>query len=375
MEKKMKVAFYIGSLYAGGSERHVVRLLEGLPKAGYQVALMVNSKTGDLLEKVVHLGVKVVEMPISPTLVGRLGFIFHAARFLRQHRFDIVQGYNDISILYISLAARLAGTRRVVFALRNTHQLKDASLKTKIIGWVCRHLVRGVIVNSNQTALQLTTQFNVPVEDIKIAFNGIETLKDRQTTDAVQMRQKLSLHADRKTIGLAARLDPVKKVEILIKAAALLSDIPIQYVIVGDGQERAKLETLAATANQAGNFIFAGQQKNALSWISAFDIGVLCSESEGFPQAILEYMATGLPVVAPAVGGIPELVVEGETGFLVSPGDPFAFAAALRRLIEDPELSSRMGNAGQQRARECFSRESEISAHAAAYQSWLERAS
>ena len=101
------------------------------------------------------------------------------------------------------------------------------------------------------------------------------------------------------------------------------------------------------------------------------DIGVLCSESEGFPQAILEYMAVGLPVVASAVGGISELVVEGETGFLVSPNDPIAFATDLRFLIENPELSNRMGKAGQKRSRDCFSLEKEILAHATTYQSWL----
>jgi glycosyltransferase involved in cell wall biosynthesis len=94
----------------------------------------------------------------------------------------------------------------------------------------------------------------------------------------------------------------------------------------------------------------------------------LCSESEGFPQTILEYMAVGLPVIATRVGGIPELVVDGETGLIVPPNNPIAFASALRNLVESPAISERMGQAGQKRVREFFSLDSEILAHVSVYQ-------
>jgi len=370
-----QIAFYIGSLHSGGSEQHVVRLLEGLPNFGYRVALIVNSKSGPLLDKVTNLGVEVVEIPISPTLGGRLGFIFNTAKFLRDHHFDIVQGFNDITIFYLSLAAKLAGTPILLFALRNTHILNSPSIKTKLIGWVCRNLADGVIVNSSQTAQQMTKKYSVPEECVKIVYNGVQYLKDHQPDDAVQMREKLGIHATRKTIGIVARLDPIKRVDTLVKTAILLSDLPIQFVIVGDGEERANLQASVESAGQSNRFIFAGDQKDPYPWISAFDIGVLCSESEGFPQAILEYMATGLPVVASAVGGISELVIEGETGFLVSPDAPLAFATAIRRLIENPELCEQMGKAGRKKAQDCFSMEKEILDHATAYQSWLSRVS
>jgi glycosyltransferase involved in cell wall biosynthesis len=370
-----KIALFIGSLQVGGTEKHVVRLLEGLPNFGYRVALIVNSKSGFLLEKVTNLGVDVVEIPISSTLGGRLGFIFNTAKFLRDHHFDIVQGFNDITILYLSLAAKLAGTPILLFGLRNTHILNNSSIKTILIGWVCRNLVSGVIVNSNQTAQQMVKEFRVPEESIKIVYNGVQILRDRKLNDAVKMRKELGICAAKKTVGIVARLDPVKKVDTLIKTAILLSDLPIQFVIVGDGEERVNLQSNVESASLSGSFIFTGNQKDPYPWISALDIGVLCSESEGFPQAILEYMAIGLPVVVSAVGGISELVVEGETGFLVSPDSPIAFATAIRRLIDDPKLGRQMGKAGQKRARDCFSREEEILAHATVYQSWLSRAS
>ena len=369
-KKCPKIAIYIGSLQMGGSERHVIRLLEGLPNHGYRVTLIVNSKSGALLEQATNLGVEVIEIPISPTLVGRLGFVLNVAQLLRNHHFDIVQGYNDISILYIGLAAKIAGTRHLIFALQNTHLLDNLSIKTKIIGWVCRNLIQGAIVNSHQTAQQMTNVIRVPAKRIKIAYGGVQFLQDRQPNDAVQMREKLGIHATRKTIGIVARLDPVKRVDTLIKIAILLSDLPIQFVVVGDGEERANLQALVESTGQSDRFFFAGNQKEPFPWISGFDIGVLCSDSEGLPQAILEYMAVGLPVVAPAVGGISELVVEGKTGFIVSPNDLPAFATALRCLIGDQKLSEQMGMAGQKRAREFFTLEKEILAHIYAYQSW-----
>ena len=374
-DQSPQIAFCIGSLHSGGSERHVIRLLEGLSNFGYRVSLIVNSKTGPLLEKVNNLGVEVIEIPISPTLGGRLSFIFNTAKFLRDHHFDIVQGFNDIIIFYLSLAAKIAGTPILLFALRNTHIFNNPSIKTKLIGWVCRNLASGMIVNSSQTAQQIIGKFRVPEERVKIVYNGVQFLQDRQPNDAVQMREKLGIHATRKTIGIVARLDPVKRVDTLIKIAVLLSDLPIQFVIVGDGEERDNLQESVESASLSDRFIFAGNQKDPYPWISAFDIGILCSESEGFPQSILEYMATGLPVVASAVGGISELVIEGETGFLVSPDAPLAFATALRYLIDNPEMLNRMGKAGQKKAQDCFSLEKEILDHATAYQSWLSRAS
>jgi glycosyltransferase involved in cell wall biosynthesis len=366
-----QIAFYIGSMQMGGSERNVIRLLEGLPNFGYRPALIVNSKAGPLLEKAIRLGNEVVEIPILPTLSGRLGFIFNTAKFLRNHHIDIVQGYNDISILYLSLAAKIARTPVLIFALRNTHLLEKPSIKMKIIAWVVRNLTNGVIVNSNQTAQQIRNKCRVPFERIKTAYNGVQIMGDRQADSAFQMRTKLGIRSSRKTIGLVARLDPVKKVETLIKTAVLLSDLPIQFLIVGDGSDRTNLEANMAAAGQADRFIFVGNQEDPFPWISALDIGVICSESEGFPQAILEYMAVGLPVVAPNVGGISELVVDGETGFLVSPSDPLAFAAALRRLLENLELNLKFGKAGQTKARDCFSLEKEILVHVSAYQSWF----
>jgi glycosyltransferase involved in cell wall biosynthesis len=199
----------------------------------------------------------------------------------------------------------------------------------------------------------------------------VQVMKERQPSDSQEMCEALGIRSDRKTIGIVARLVPVKKMETLVNAAVLLTDLAVQFLIVGDGQERRRLEAMVNEVGQSDRFIFTGHQKDPFPWISAMNVGVLCSESEGFPQAILEYMAVGIPVVASSVGGIPELMVDGETGFLVSPHEPTAFAGALHSLINNKDLSEQMGKAGQKRARDFFSLDQEILSYAKFYKTCL----
>jgi glycosyltransferase involved in cell wall biosynthesis len=103
-----------------------------------------------------------------------------------------------------------------------------------------------------------------------------------------------------------------------------------------------------------------GQQENVPEWLAAFDVFALTSDWEGMPNAVLEAMAAGLPVVATAVGGTPEVVVDGETGLLVSPRDPDALAGAISRLLRDPDLRRAMGRAGLARVRHQFSMEETV---------------
>jgi glycosyltransferase involved in cell wall biosynthesis len=129
----------------------------------------------------------------------------------------------------------------------------------------------------------------------------------------------------------------------------------MHVVIVGEGPERARLEAQAAHLGLAEQVHFVGHQQDVRPWLAAFDVCVLSSDWEGMSNAILEAMAAGLPVVATAVGGTPEVVVDGVTGFLVPPRDPQALADAILRLLRDPDLRRRMGEAGRAHVTEHFS--------------------
>ncbi|MGD1104920.1 MAG: glycosyltransferase family 4 protein [Terriglobia bacterium] len=158
-------------------------------------------------------------------------------------------------------------------------------------------------------------------------------------------------------LGTAGRLIELKGIEYLLKAAAVLQrEFPaLRVEIAGSGPQREKLEQMAATLGVAGRIEFLGWVDDLSSVLSRWDVFVLPSLEEGFPLAALEAMATGLPVVASSVGGVPELVVDGKTGWLVPPGDVEALAARLHLLLSNPEQRLSMGAAAAVRVRDHFS--------------------
>jgi glycosyltransferase involved in cell wall biosynthesis len=154
------------------------------------------------------------------------------------------------------------------------------------------------------------------------------------------------------TVGSLGRLSDQKAFHVLVEALAELPQASL--VLVGDGPERARIERLAAELGVADRLLITGWREDAARWLAAFDVFALPSLYEGLPLAVLEAMRAGLPVVATDVGSVAEAVVPEETGLLVQPGDARAFAGALRRLLDDPELLSRMGRRGRERALERF---------------------
>jgi glycosyltransferase involved in cell wall biosynthesis len=148
------------------------------------------------------------------------------------------------------------------------------------------------------------------------------------------------------SIVSVGRLKEPKDFATLRRALESIERNGWKAVVAGEGPQRAELE--------GGPLELLGERDDVPELLAVSDVFVLSSRSEGLPMSVIEAMAAGLPVVASAVGGVPELVVDGETGVLVPPGDARALASALRRLLADPELRRRMGDAGRRRAEQLF---------------------
>lgn len=171
------------------------------------------------------------------------------------------------------------------------------------------------------------------------------------------------------TIGVAARLVPVKGIKYLIEAISHLDGLHLE--IAGDGPERAELERHAAMFGVSDDVTFAGWVDEISEMMSHWDIYVQPSVAEGFGIAALEAMALGIPVIATDVGGLREIIVEGETGYLVPPKNPGKLAARIRELGNDSGLRARLGEAARKRAATEFSRERECAAIQSAYEKLL----
>ena len=164
-------------------------------------------------------------------------------------------------------------------------------------------------------------------------------------------------------VGIVANLNrPVKRVEDFIRAASLVSrEIPqATFVVVGDGHLRTKLESLANSVGLCDKIRFTGRVDNPLEIISTFQIGVITSETEGFCNAIMEYMACSIPVVATDVGGNPELIEDGVNGVLIPVGDYQELAKRLIEMISNRSLATSLGTSGYKSIRSRFSIEDMI---------------
>jgi glycosyltransferase involved in cell wall biosynthesis len=201
----------------------------------------------------------------------------------------------------------------------------------------------------------------VPPERIGIVHNAIRpdwAGHAREPAHAAALRAELKIAPDRNVVLVVGRLSREKDHLTLIDALHLLPSCfsPV-LVIVGDGPERKRIEERIAGRGLAGNVILTGQRSSAEPYYGIADLAVLPSRTEGSPNALLEAMAAGVPVVATAVGGVPEIATDGETALLVKPADAHALADAMARLLADAQLGFRLADRARQLARQRYTPE------------------
>ena len=165
-----------------------------------------------------------------------------------------------------------------------------------------------------------------------------------------RLRAELGVGDDRPLIGIVARLVPIKAHEVFLEAASMIraASPASTFLIIGDGERRAELEGLARQLGIAGATRFLGWRDDMREVYADLDVVTLCSNNEGSPVALIEALAAARPVVATRVGGVPNVVHDGESGLLVPPRDPAAFADAVLTLLRDPARAARLGKAGRQ---------------------------
>jgi glycosyltransferase involved in cell wall biosynthesis len=195
-----------------------------------------------------------------------------------------------------------------------------------------------------------------------VSPSRIRTVYEGMDLSTFPRRETRPPHGSPVVVGTVAHLSPEKGLYYLVEAAALIPDVHsrMRFVLVGDGECREALESQVRDRGLDACFQFAGFQNRPASYLSTFDIFVLPSLSEGLSSAILTAMAASLPVIATNVGGIPELICDGENGLLVPPGDPISLAEAIQTLADDPGECWRMGQEGRARMEERFTIERKI---------------
>ena len=316
------------------------------PPAGFKA----DSSGREALERLEQAGVRF--LPLARRRKVGLAPWVRLERFLRRERVDVLHSHKFGSNVAGSFAARLAGVP-VVLAHEHTWSYEGQPWR--------RFLDRELVSRAADRFIAVSREDQrrmIEVEHIKpdrTMFIPIGILPS-PPPDGRDMRAELDIPSDAPVIGVVGVMRPQKAHHVLLHAAALLKpEWPgIQVLLVGDGQERAALEQMTEELGLEPNVRFLGLRGDVPELLRALDIAVCCSDFEGSPAAILEYMDAALPVVATSVGGIPDLIESDVHGLLVPPGDPAALGEALAELLRDPERAREMGRRGQERRRSEF---------------------
>jgi glycosyltransferase involved in cell wall biosynthesis len=283
---------------------------------------------------------------------------------------DIVQTHAVKSHFLARLAGVPERARWVAFHHGYTWPNLRARLYNQFDRWSLR--TPGLILTVSQPFREELAARGAPRERIEVIHNAIRPGWGAERRP--ELRDALGIPAQRKLILIVGRLSREKDHLALLEAVAALAGHDPHLLIVGEGPERARIEARAAALALGGRVTLTGQAPSAEPYYGIADLAVLSSRSEGSPNALLEAMAAGVPAVATNVGGIPEIVTHGEHALLVPPGDSAALAAAMDRVLGDPDLAAGLARRARKHVLARHTPEARIAALAAIYRRLLDPA-
>lgn len=376
MDSKRKIIFLITKGFWGGAQRYVFDLATNLPAEEYEV-LVAMGQPGELGNKLEQAGIKTITIPYlvrDVSILNEAKVLWWLFKFFRQERPDVVHLNSSKISGLAALVGRIARVPRIIFTGHGWafNEPRPAWQKRVIafFHWLTIILTHKTIVVS-QTVLNQIGNWPLIKNKLVMIHNGLTEPGFYSQTEA---RKKLlpDLPPETVWLGTVAELHRNKGLDILVEAfARLAQDYPnLNLVIVGEGEEREHVAMQIARHRLTDRIYLLGRVPAAASYLKAFDIFVLPSRTEALPYAILEAGLAGLPIVATRVGGIPEIIKNGETGLLVPPADPVALANALKTFLPERYRESTFGKHLRAFVQTNFSREQMLQKTFALYQKY-----
>jgi len=350
---KTKIIIVISHLGSGGAQRQVLEYLKFADKASYDIKVVNLDLSYDMLSD------KIGELGFEITGLHHKGFfsfktLFRLISIFRKEKPDIVHTYLFTADMYGRLAAKVTGVKIVINSIRNMD--KWAERHHVFVENILAKFTNKITINADKVRAFLHE--NRKIDDNKIVriYNGVELSRFDKLKNPVDIKKALSIPDSALVVGMVSRLSEQKDYETFFKAAERVVDKvkDVYFVAVGEGPKRQELEKAVRSRKYGEKVIFTGLRRDVPDLINAMDICVLSSHYEGCPNVILEYMAVSKPVVASDVGGCSELVIDGESGFIVPPENSHALGEKIVALVNDNDLRKKMGLAGRKRVEEKF---------------------
>ena len=377
---KPRVLQLIGNLYtSGGSERQAVQLVQSLHEGSrYQVFVACMDPTGGWGAELNRMGFsEIPEFRISSfydhTMIMQLA---RFVRFLREQKIDVVQTHDFYTNVFGMIGAWLAGTPVRVASRRETTGWRTPA--QKFVERRTYQLAHAIVANADAVRKQLIEE-GVREDKIVTIYNGLKHDRVAPRLDRLETFKMFKLPSNghcRFVTIVANLLHPVKDQATFLRAAQRVRQaVPkARFILAGEGKLKEEMRALAKELGLEKDAFFIGRCDQVAELLSISDVCVLSSKAEGFSNAILEYMGSGRPVVATSVGGAREAVIEGETGYLVQPGDYETMAARIVELLRNPERAHKMGGRGRQVVEQDFSCAAQLARTEQLYDRLLARA-
>jgi glycosyltransferase involved in cell wall biosynthesis len=347
ISRPVRVCFMIDKLFPAGIELQLLLLIKRLDRSRVEPSLCLLDGSDEMSRSlepkdcsVIRLGVRHLCRPSSIPPAYRL------SRFFRREKIDLVHPLFPDSLYFGTAVAKLSGVHCVA-----GFQVSLGYWMTRRDRWFGRWInkwVDATVANCDACRRAVVADWRVPSESVSIIPNGVDLSRFSASKESYSSSNGRAAQR----VGIVANLRPIKNIELFIRAAARLASAHpnTHFDIAGEGDSRASLQVLIDSLGLGRRVTLRGSVSDVPAFLRGLDIGVLCSLSEGSPNAIMEYMAAGLPTVVTDVGGNAELVRHEVTGLVVPSNDERELAGAIDRLLRDPALAADYGKTARERA-------------------------
>ncbi len=345
--RPLNIVRIITFLPIGGVENSLLMTLPQFDGSRFRVSVCCTYRRGALADSLEEKGIPVhvcrVRSRLHPIDLWKL------SRRLKHEKTDIVHTHMYASNITGVLAAKLAKIPVVISHIHSTHEWNSRN-RIRMEKIVDRFRDGYIAVSNNVKEVFLKKAGLTCADKIKVLHN-IARFTDKEAGEPNRIRDEFGIPPQSPVVGTVARLVHKKGLDVFIRAAAEIAhSYPnVYFVIVGKGKERRNLAHLTAHLGLNQRVIFTGERRDMENFYTLFTTFVLSSREEPFGNVLLEAMHFEVPIVATAVGGVPEVITNGETGLLVPPDSPLEMANAIKRLLEYPALAERLIKQGRKR--------------------------
>ena len=332
----------------GGVQQQLLSLLKAYSRERFNPIFCCLGPKEEMGKEIEGTGIEFI--PLNKLRYNRfsLGIVLELYRLMKKKQIHVVRTHRYRSNLYGRLAAFLAGVPVIIASVHDNYRT-DKRPKRRIMNRILSKITDKIVAVSEDVKEDIIRYDSIDPSKIEVIPNGIDVERFNPEKNTTDIRKEFSLEEDDIVIGFIGRIVPAKGLEYLLNALPYLKEEfkSIKLLIVGEGSLVEELKERAKKNNIFDNILFIGRRRDIPEILASINIFVMPSIAEGLPNALLEAMAMGKPIVTTEVGGIPEIVKNGFNGLLVPPRDTLSLSKAIKELISNDRLAAKLGQAAR----------------------------